>query len=178
MNVDYWTERFRRQGPWYVARGGREQSYHEQAAAIGGWLTRVLRHEDDLGPVLDFGCGVGRFAPVLARHFLAYRGFDLVADAAALNPYPTTDTVPDEIEGLAAIQVFQHILDDGVLVDLGRRLRLGAMVVVVDQSPEPDPGPHMKYRTPEDVADLLGCRIVYGPDEILTHFAYLLEKDA
>ena len=164
----FWAARFRRHGPTYVAKGGRSDAFTTERHTVSNWLQSL----PDLGTVLDYGCGVGRFADVLARHG-EYVGYDIVSDAAALNPLPTVGEVPAWYDTLACIMVLQHIGDDDIIRKLGERARQGA--VIVDAQPLDNPDPHMFPRTPDRVAELLGMEIV-KLDDLGEHWAAVLAR--
>lgn len=172
----YWPDRFDRQGMFYVAKGGRKESYGGQATCFGYWLAEAM-HERYTFHALDFGCGPGRFAAIIAKNAVGYTGFDLVEGAMALNPLRTSTVLPERFDALVAVTVFQHIPDDDIIRDLGRRLDDGGDAYIIDQIEEAAPGPHMHYRSPERVAELLGCQLLDEPAvNVLGHWARIMEK--
>lgn len=171
----YWPDRFARQGFAYVAKGGREASYYEQQHAISIWLMAALEGKYTYHMV-DFGCGVGRFAAVLANAAQGYTGVDIVDGAMALNPFKTARALPPTYDGVAAIQVFQHIPDDQIVKGVGDGLDFGGHAWVVDQIAEPNPGDHMHYRSPERVAELMGCAIESRGPDIMGHWTAVMRK--
>lgn len=150
----YWPARFAKQGPTYVAKGGRRKDWQIERDKIGDALRRVLWQT---GTILDFGCGPGRFGDVLSS-FGEYTGFDLVPEAAALNAYPTTNDLRKSYDVAVAVQVFQHIPNDEVIRKVGP---YGKAWVVIDHEPLDNPAPHMKPRSRERIAELLGLRLHY-----------------
>lgn len=157
----YWIDRHQRQGDHYVARGGREKSWKEQRSAFGDFIARnIARHRRAPTLALDFGCGPGRFADIIAANADEYLGVDIIPQAMRNNPFPTSAEIPERFDALVAVVVFQHIHDDAVIEELGARLDPGGIAIIIDQTEEPNPGPHMCYRTPERVAELLGVDIL------------------
>lgn len=157
----YWPDRYRAQGDTYVARGGDPDSYVEQLENVGSVLTLVLPTS---GRVLDFGCGPGRFRPLLEDHGLEYDGYDLIPGLG------TVDRIePERYDCAVAIYVLQHIVDEAeyvaAMTSIWHGLRPGGQLFVVDAMPMANPAPHMKPRGRDRVADFLtGPNIVVEPD--------------
>lgn len=138
----YWPERYQRQGPTYVARGGRKRDYALEQSAIAPFLRRVV-----VGPrVLDFGCGVGRFRDVLGEG-REYTGVDLIP---GLGTQPLVRELPRGFDTAVAIMVLQHITDELVYRhwanELFECLNPGGRLVVVDHNTIEKPGAHMRPR--------------------------------
>lgn len=168
MSLGYWNQRFRAQGTAYVARGGRRSVYDAQLAQIQPLLeNRVPRG----GRLLDFGCGVGRFAPVLADICDEYVGTDLAFSALMVAPKLSNATYlpawevtfkPDEFDTIVALTVLQHIVD-GELFDawterIGTGLRAGGRLVVWDHWPAASMDTHMNPRGPEAIANAVNVQ--------------------
>lgn len=135
----YWTERHARQGPTYVARGGRQAEYEREYNAVAPFLGAHAS-----GKVLDFGCGSGRFRKLLESVCTEYIGFDLVPGLGTGEPEQgTCDTV-------VATFVLQHIVDEGDYTfwtdAIYRALKPGGLFVVVDHVPMEGMDAHMKPR--------------------------------
>lgn len=157
--VQYWSERAARQGPTYVAPGGRPDGYLEQLRALTPYLAHL-----PAGRVLDFGCGSGRFRPALEAKG-EYVGVDLV---------PGNSTIPWDAERLPAgfraafaCMVLQHITDEAEYRhwarEMGGSLAEGGRLLVVDHGPLEDPEPHMRPRGAEvlhEAGGFAGHRIV------------------
>jgi len=150
----YWPARFRAQGPTYVAKGGRANSWREEQRQISATVASLIEPVDRL---LDFGCGPGRFADLLAGYCQSYTGHDLMPESAALNPHPTIDELAGHYDLGVAIQVFQHIPDDDVIRWAGAHAKAW---LVVDHDLMPNPNAHMKPRGMDGIAELLGLRVV------------------
>jgi 2-polyprenyl-3-methyl-5-hydroxy-6-metoxy-1,4-benzoquinol methylase len=76
-NQDYWQSQsgaeYRQQQQWRAAEGN--QNYREQEAWIVAHLRRASERLGRPVKVLDFGCGFGRMAHVLAQcPFVEYYG--------------------------------------------------------------------------------------------------------
>lgn len=142
----YWPERYRRQGPSYVARGGRPEVAQQQVEAVTPYFD-LLPSE---GRVLDFGCGPGRFRPALEARGLDYEGVDLIPELGTME---VEDIRPGSFDVAVAIFVLQHIVDEGAYrsaVDtLFTALRPGGSLLVVDHDPMDDPDDHMRPRGPD-----------------------------
>lgn len=154
----YWPERYRRQGPSYVARGGRPDVAQQQVEAV----TPYFEHLPSEGRVLDFGCGPGRFRPSLEARGLDYEGVDLIPELGTME---VEDIRPGSFDTAVAIFVLQHIVDErdyeSSVARLWRALMPGGVLLVVDHHPTPEPDPHMHPRGPWrlwEVWDMLhGC---------------------
>ena len=160
----YWPQRFRDQGKHYVAKGGRESAYHDELREIGKVLRGLLWK---VPSILDFGCGPGRFADILASYCDKYTGFDLVPESAALNPHPTTNKLSGVYDIGVAIEVFQHIPDDETIKNAGRHAKAW---LVVDHLPLETPNAHMRPRSPEQVGELLGLAPLVFHRPVLGHW--------
>lgn len=165
--TSYWPDRFAKQGPTYVARGGRMQNWRDERHKIGLALAWLI---DRPRTILDFGCGPGRFADLLALHG-EYTGFDLIPEAAALNPHRTVTQLAGQYDLGVAIQVFQHIPDDATIIDAGRHAKAW---LVVDHQPIGRPDAHMHTRGMQRIGALLGMDVKRAyPRPVLGHWAAL-----
>lgn len=118
-----------------------------EVALLMGQLAQ-LRLPDPSGPVLDFGCGVGRLSQAFGRRFDAVTGADIsvrmIAYAQRLNQYPDRvryictaetgiDTLPPRAFGFIYSNiVLQHIqpeLSRQYLQEFFRLLRPGGLLV-------------------------------------------------
>ena len=168
----YWTERALRQGAGYVAYGGRE----DRANILAKIFTKVIRDmlgREKIGWLLDFGCGSGRLAPVIAPFGARYFGMDIspvgVVLAGVAHPdldftWLKDDRIPlddGKVSLVAAVTVFQHIVSDEDWAlwtgELRRVLKPDGKVLVID-APflEIELAEHMCLRTPEAIGEALG----------------------
>lgn len=166
----YWTERARTQGATYVARGGRPDAYRRDVHAASPILTRLLPAG---GTLLDFGCGVGRFVPLLSTLADTYVGVDLVwQDASRWPPNARfrrleTDAIPfpdGHFDTVVCLWVLQHVVEPEDFAlwcgEIGRVLRPGGTLVAWDHdAPMEDPDPHMRPRGPEAIAEAAGVGV-------------------
>jgi SAM-dependent methyltransferase len=142
----YWSERRRRHGENYVARGGRGTEFVREYDRVAPLLAQLVEGATN---VLDYGCGVQRFRPVLERIAGTYTGMDLLpSDRSYLL---THEFAPDSFDAIVATYVFQHIVDDGELMATVQRLydwlRPDGRLIVVDYDlPMKNPDPHMASR--------------------------------
>lgn len=160
----YWPQRFAAQGPTYVAKGGRKTDYDNEQREISKVLRGLLWHVPTL---LDFGCGPGRFADVLAEHCDSYTGFDLVPASAALNPHPTISELAGSFELGVAIQVFQHIPSDEVIEKAGTHAKAW---LVVDHLELETPNEHMFTRGAKRIGELLRLKPMVFHRPVLGHW--------
>jgi SAM-dependent methyltransferase len=170
----YWPDRYRRQGRNYVAKGGRATSAREQTEAV----TPFLRHAVTGPRVLDFGCGPGRFRPVLEEG-RTYTGVDLIP---GLGTMPLGDSLPAEsYDTVTALWVLHHIVDWDQyrhwVTQIYNALAPGGRLVVVDCNlTDQRMDAHMKPRGLEALASLAPWSrlCVYG--EYDGHWMGWLEK--
>lgn len=160
MNEAYWRDRYRKQGPTYVAKGGKPQSFRAQIAA----LTPYLRDLPGGDRVLDFGCGPQRFRSILEQAYGEYVGVDLIRELATHDHGEVEEASCD-----AAIAVFvlQHIPGDedyrGAVRYIHERLRDGGVLLAVEHAGGNSMLGHMHPRGIEGllaVADWSGCDIL------------------
>lgn len=148
--VTYWPARYERQGPSYVAKGGSTVSDAEQLAD----LTPILRGLPSGGTVLDFGCGPGRFRPVLEERFDAYVGMDLIQ---GFGTEPLAPVAGRGFDAIVTVFVLQHIVDEAIytatVTDLYEGLSEGGYLFVVDSEPVDSPAAHMAPRGFDALAD-------------------------
>jgi ubiquinone/menaquinone biosynthesis C-methylase UbiE len=170
---EYWPERMRKSGKAYVAFGNKAEAFDEQARAFRDILVEQLRGG---GRVLDFGCGVGRFASTLTGMFDRYDGVDLNEGALAYAPqissatftYLSEDSLPfaeATFDAAVALTVIQHIVDPDSFInwtwELARVVRPGGLFFVIDDPRFNMAGQcirdavHMCRRTPEIISSAL-----------------------
>jgi len=189
----YWTARAIRQGPDYVAYGGERSWADAQCVGFGDAIRQALG-EKRFGWVLDFGCGSGRLAPVIAEHGRRYFGVDIsaagIAQACLARPdleflWMNEDRIPldDGKVSLAfAITVFQHIVApkdwDFWTSELRRVLKPDAPVFVIDAhyTERDDLAPHMCLRRPEEMAEALDRTVQELPSTV-DHWVGLLRPE-
>lgn len=150
--VEYWEARHRRQGPTYVAGGGRADVWRKQLREVTPVFADAL---PDWGRVLDFGCGPGRFRHALERHGLEWTGVDIIP---GLGNADAEDLEPESFDAAVAVYVLQHITDPGAyraaVRSLHGWLRPGGRLLVIDHVDDGRPWqPHMKPRGPLSVME-------------------------
>lgn len=139
----YWIDRYKRQGKFYVARGGKPNSFTEQRDALVPQLRLLVGGRR----VLDFGCGPQRFRDVLEEGGRQYVGVDLIP---GLGTQPLADELPRGFDTAVCILVLQHITDPAIyrhwIRQLYESLNPGGRLVVIDHMPRPDMEGHMRPR--------------------------------
>jgi len=182
---EYWNNRAASQGPSYVGPAGREDLAELQEEAFRGYLEEALGfgYWDVL---LDFGCGSGRFAELLAQYCGGYFGADIsvfgIAQAREANPalayeWLDRDSIPlgdDSVDIAIVVTVFQHIVSDEDFElwtsELRRVLRPDAPVFVIDaRYEEREVMSHMRLRGPAVLAASMG-RVAEEIDETADHW--------
>lgn len=161
-DLAFWSERLRRYGHtgWSdAATYAYDQRARLKAAdeVLSGLPAQAWRS------ALDFGCGVGDFCTVLARHADAVVGYDLspavIQRAAQLNAAPNVRYVSrvDEVwarryDLILSVTVLQHVVDDAELQALVQcfadALNPGGRIVVLETLAEvPANAGYLKRRT-------------------------------
>lgn len=174
---EYWPRRMKKIGKTYVAHGNSHTAFDKQSQVF--WDT-LSEHLPGGARVLDFGCGVGRFAPALSENFQQYEGVDLNEGALDYTPdienatftYLAEDVLPfddNTFDGAVSLTVIQHIVDpssfDAWMAELARVVKPGGHFFVIDDPRINKAGkwikdaPHMCRRTPEIIAFALKSTI-------------------
>ena len=85
MSID-WDRRARSDAPYYVALGGRRQSWHdflnggeELVRGFERELSRICSAAGEVRRALEIGCGPGRLMCPMSRHFEEIHGVDVSA---------------------------------------------------------------------------------------------------
>jgi SAM-dependent methyltransferase len=130
---------------WRVATHsylGSSTYYDRRAAALEGVFSRV----SDLGPVVDIGCGDGRFTRQAAEHFSDVTGRDIspaLIEAARTHDSSvrfevatTLDPLPTALGLVMALGMTSCLVDDTgfhqFLSDVASALQPGGSLVLVD----------------------------------------------
>ena len=161
-DIAFWSERVRRYGHtgWSdAATYAYDQRLRLKAAheVLSGLPAPARRS------ALDFGCGVGDFCAVLARHADAVVGYDLspavIQRAAQLNAAPNVRYVSNvdavwsqRFDLILSVTVLQHVVDDAELQALVHRfaeaLNPGGRIVVLETLADvPADAGYLKRRT-------------------------------
>ena len=166
---EYWPARLAREGRKYVGRSGMDDNASERQA--GQFLAHLLPHiPDDCEDLLDYGCGPGRMAVRLAAACDRYTGVDICQQALVHNCrliYLEEDSLPfsaGQFDCVVAVTVIQHIVAPDQfklwMDELNRVADAGCIFLIIDNHKEGDGTAHVLARTPEVVAEALGCEIV------------------
>lgn len=174
---EYWPARLRKNGPKYVAYNNKESEFTRQESVFWSVISQEIPQGGD---VLDFGCGVGRFAPRLAEAVNSYTGVDINEAALQHAPeienaryvYLNDDELPfddNSFDGAVALTVLQHIVNPehyaNWAAELARVVKPGGWFFVIDDPQNDTNGnrikdaPHMCRRTPEIISDSLSATV-------------------
>lgn len=167
----YWRARSERQGASYVGPLGDPAHTTRQAGVFEEYLFNALDMIGrPVGSLLDFGCGVGRFASMLAGQADSYLGVDLNPHAITLAGesngahefrWLAEDSlpVPDASIGVVcAVTVIQHVPESDWLdvwaPEIRRVLKPDGYALIIDDMG--GTAAHMFPRSPASIANALG----------------------
>lgn len=171
----YWSDRFREQGPEYAGPFGSKERSDKQAVAFKEAISENLK---ECGHLLDFGSGPGRLTEATKGVATLYTGVDFnkpaISYAQEHNQDDTRsfihmegDRIPfptDSFDAVMLITVAQHIPDEAwekVAAELSRVTTSGAQFLLIDHA-DKDKAFHMFIRTPDQLAEDIGFTIVSG----------------
>ena len=113
-------------------------------------LTRWCLAPDTMGPVLDFGCGTGSLAGLVARAYpqITVHGYDVSrksleearSQSVGLSNLSFIDQLPDQLfyDLIYSANVFHHVPSDSrheLLRSLGQRLSPSGRIVIFEHNP-------------------------------------------
>jgi ubiquinone/menaquinone biosynthesis C-methylase UbiE len=146
----------------------------EQESAFGGALRAMISPRECPSVLLDFGCGSGRFTPLLSSLCDRYIGVDISSNGLSFAATPENgvfkhleeDRIPlddQSVDMVVAVTVFQHIVSDKDFdlwtKEIVRVLKPGmtGSAVVIDEMPKKGVSrpQHMKPRYPLEIARAL-----------------------
>jgi trans-aconitate methyltransferase len=136
-----------------------EKGYVNRAATLSKLLTEDLSVSQG-STLIEFGCGIGMQAPVIAAAGLAYTGVDISPDAlvAAQQRCPAGRFVEADVRTFQPESAFDlalagyvlcHMVADSdwssLLANLAASVRPGGHVIIEERSPAEDPIQHGDY---------------------------------
>ncbi len=196
---EYWAARLKKNGPKYVAVNNKKSEFTNQERVFWDHISANIPPGGD---VLDFGCGVGRFAARFAELCDSYTGVDINEKALEYAPviensryvYLEDDKLPfddNSFDVAVALTVLQHIVApeqyDNWTSELARVVKTGGCFFIVD-APQYENGAliknagHMCRRTPEIISASLKS-VVAAEDKLSaeskdSHYYFLATKTA
>jgi SAM-dependent methyltransferase len=173
----YWVQAAVKRGMNYVSRV--KQDPTQQQRQIEALLMRALTGDSFYRDGMDFGCGPGRFLPLLAKYCGHLWAVDILESslqpAAAKAPnvtphlleWPLNLQLPS-LDFLWSSLVLQHLVDEDLFTaitdELRRLLKPGARVLILDNAL--DRAPHVRSRPAERLAASLGLRAGWKADKV------------
>ncbi|KKN88908.1 hypothetical protein LCGC14_0245150 [marine sediment metagenome] len=185
-NRQWWADRLENQGALYVSTRNSTTVKDQQWEVFKDAILGIC--PPSIGRVLDFGCGVGRFAEALMERADSYVGADINEGAFKFAPElegTSYVALPDdripfddgEFDSVVAITVIQHIVEPEQFKiwssELSRVVKPGGMFLIIDDAHpkyrgwafDVDPPrkrcSHMNVRSPEIIAESLGAEVEY-----------------
>lgn len=178
----YWAGQLAQHGEHYVNHLGKKDD--QVQVRFEHLLKGRLKANDYFEHGMDFGCGLGRFLPLLSQycgHLWAVELLPEQIETARRAAPNVTGLLSDDplcfpaglkINFLWACMVFQHIVDDQVFertcAEIVRVLKPGARVILVDNAVAKEA--HIKPRTPAVFAQQLQLMPWYTADRPLGHW--------
>ena len=167
---EYWPERLKEEGAEYV---GSRKNTDKQWSAFNEALLRAVG-DTEPGLILDFGCGVGRFAETALALADKYVGVDINEGAfqyAPKNPHAEFVGLPGEeipfeaghFDSAMSLTVLQHIVDPDQFKnwtsEISRVVKPGGYFYIIDDATQGKTGLHMKVRGPRVISASLDATI-------------------
>ncbi len=173
----YWSDHLKKQGALYVSSGNSKKVNNVQQTVFSSALLQAIG-DTDPGNILDFGCGVGRFAETALTKASSYTGVDIAAGAFEHAPEVPgaefvglpEDTIPftdGHFDSAMSLTVLQHIVDPKQFSnwagELDRVVKSGGYFYIIDDAKPRGEGEalpamfHMSIRGPQVISEALGA---------------------
>ncbi len=168
----FWADRLKREGALYVSTRNSKKVNDAQWEVFCEAMLRSMNGTSP-GHLLDFGCGVGRFAEPALTVAESYVGVDI--NDAAFEFAPSLDDaefvglpgekIPFEdghFDSAMSLTVLQHIVDPAEFAnwtsEINRVVKQGGYFYIVDDADQRvKMGMHMKIRGPLVISEALGA---------------------
>ena len=172
MNYDYWIKRYANLGgKRTVGRSSMsDKQYYDFLKKTTPILKEVLNKHCEPTSVLDFGCGIGRWIPILEDFFDKYIGVDIVEepiiqckrDFSSSNIVLMKDyTIPGEKESFSNIWTYvtlQHVIDLDLLNDyihqFYKLLNKNGICIITENCSGNRTNKYMSFRPPQTYIDI------------------------
>lgn len=167
---EYWANRLKREGSLYVSTKNNSKVNDHQLRVFRDAIQYIA--PADIGDILDFGCGVGRFSDTFEDKFNSYTGVDINEGAFEYAPkrenksfvHLAEDVIPfgdNSFDGAMAITVLQHIVDEEQFTnwanELHRVVKPGGYFLIIDDAETSKKlASHMKVRGSAAISKALG----------------------
>lgn len=190
---EYWPDRMQKEGALYVSprnNKGRQWKVFKDAILLSMFGTSP-------GHILDFGCGVGRFAESVLEEADRYTGVDINPGAFEYAPNLDTadfvglpeDKIPFEdgtFDSAMSLTVLQHIVDSEQFAlwtsEISRVVKpSGYFYIIDDANQKTKMAVHMRVRGPEKIAEALGATVDFDLGRISaerpnSHYCFRAQK--
>lgn len=190
---EYWPDRMQKEGALYVSprnNKGRQWKVFKDAILLSMFGTYP-------GHILDFGCGVGRFAESVLEEADRYTGVDINPGAFEYAPNLDTadfvglpeDKIPFEdgtFDSAMSLTVLQHIVDSEQFAlwtsEISRVVKpSGYFYIIDDANQKTKMAVHMRVRGPEKIAEALGATVDFDLGRISaerpnSHYCFRAQK--
>lgn len=190
---EYWPARMQKEGALYVSalnKKSRQWKVFKDAILLSMLGTSP-------GHILDFGCGVGRFAEPVLEEADKYTGVDINPGAFEFAPdldradfiALPEDKIPFEdgtFDSAMSLTVLQHIVDPEQFAlwtsEISRVVKPGGYFYIIDDANQKAKmGIHMKVRGPKKIAEALGATVDFdlgliSAERPNSHYCFRAEK--
>ena len=171
---EYWPARLKKEGALYVSTRNSKKINDNQWKVFKDALFLSMLGTAP-GHILDFGCGVGRFAEPVLEEADRYTGVDINHEAFEFAPNLDLadfvalpeDKIPFEngtFDSAMSLTVLQHIVDPEQFSlwagEIGRVVKPGGYFYIIDDAnQQAKMAMHMRVRGPEKIAEALGATV-------------------
>ena len=171
---EYWPARLKKEGELYVSTRNSKTVNDHQWEVFRDALLQAIG-DTEPGLLLDFGCGVGRFAETALTRAVRYFGVDINEGAFEYAPdlplahfvgLPREEIpfVDENFDSAMSLTVLQHIVNPEQFTlwtsEISRVVKPGGYFYIIDDADQrAKMGIHMNVRGPQVISEALGAVI-------------------
>ena len=172
-NIDYWINRYSEMNGKNVV-GRRDWSQDQFNEENAKWASKISPFLDLIKPtkILDFGCGIGRWVPLLTAYTKDYYGCDIIEQAikTLIETYEIesknvslveNNSIPfgrNKFDLIWTCVVLQHVIDDDLLKHylkhFSNRLKKGGHVICTENVLNAKSSSYMRFREIDEYQEL------------------------
>ena len=197
QNKEYWIKRYKDKGG--IRTVGRsnwtQEDYDKFMIKVTPIVKEIIIKECKLTSILDFGCGIGRWIPLLDELFEEYYGVDLIEQAVNEcrdnfnnNILLLTDSkIPLEeniVDNIWTYVTLQHVIDlellENYIQQFYKLLKPDGVCVITENSCGNRTNNYMSFRPPKIYMDMFtnnGFEFINRYDKINQHTTLVFRKN-